>query len=110
MPRLKNKICVVTGAARGIGQAIAAAFQHEGAKVIVTDIDEVTGKKTAAEIGGQFQKLDVREEKDWQNLAEIVPVVDVVVSNAGITGFENGAVAHDPEHATLERLEGCPSG
>ncbi|AFN56798.1 NAD(P)-dependent dehydrogenase (short-subunit alcohol dehydrogenase family) [Zymomonas mobilis] len=102
MPRLKNKICVVTGAARGIGQAIAAAFQHEGAKVIVTDIDEVTGKKTAAEIGGQFQKLDVREEKDWQNLAQIVPAVDIVVNNAGITGFENGAVAHDPEHATLE--------
>ncbi|MFT8554312.1 MAG: SDR family oxidoreductase [Zymomonas mobilis] len=115
MSRLKNKICVVTGAARGIGRAIAAAFQHEGAKVIVTDIDEVTGKKTAAEIGGQFQKLDVREEKDWQNLAEIVPVVDVVVNNAGITGFENGAVAHDPEHATLEdwravhrvNLDGC---
>lgn len=102
MPRLKNKICVVTGAARGIGQAIAAAFQHEGAKVIVTDIDEVTGKKTAAEIGGQFQKLDVREEKDWQNLTQIVPAVDIVVNNAGITGFENGAVAHDPEYATLE--------
>ena len=102
MPRLKNKICVVTGAARGIGRAVAAAFQHEGAKVIVTDIDEVTGKKTAAEIGGQFEKLDVREEKDWQNLAEIVPVADVVVNNAGVTGFEYEVVAHDPEHVALE--------
>ena len=40
MQRLKNKICVVTGAARGIGHAIAARFHDEGAVVIVTDIDE----------------------------------------------------------------------
>jgi 3(or 17)beta-hydroxysteroid dehydrogenase len=43
----------------------------------------------------------VREEADWLRLASIIPVVDVVVNNAGITGFEHGVVAHDPEHATL---------
>jgi 3(or 17)beta-hydroxysteroid dehydrogenase len=43
----------------------------------------------------------VREEADWLRLANIIPVVDVVVNNAGITGFEHGVVAHDPEHATL---------
>ncbi|QCB43097.1 SDR family oxidoreductase [Sphingomonas sp. PAMC26645] len=101
MPRLNNKICVVTGAARGIGRAIAERFHDEGSIVILTGIDETAGVETAAAIGCRFEKLDVREEADWQRLAEIVPVVDVLVNNAGVTGFEQGMVAHDPEHATL---------
>ncbi|MDR0786863.1 MAG: SDR family oxidoreductase [Gemmatimonadota bacterium] len=102
MPLLNNRICVITGAARGIGRAIAARFSAEGATVIVTDLDETAGKATAAEIGCRFEKLDVREEADWLRLAHIVPVADVVVNNAGVTGFEEGMVAHDPEHASLE--------
>lgn len=101
MPRLNTKICVVTGAARGIGRAIAERFHYEGAIVIVTDIDETAGAETAATIGCRFEKLDVREEADWQRLAVLVPAVDVVVNNAGVTGFEHGMAAHDPEHAAL---------
>ncbi|MCA1956226.1 SDR family oxidoreductase [Zymomonas sp.] len=102
MPRLANKLCVVTGAARGIGKAIATAFSREAATVIFTDIDEILGQKAADEMGGRFIKLDVREEKDWQHLAESIPVADVVVNNAGVTGFEDEVVAHDPEHAALD--------
>lgn len=101
MQRLNNKTCVVTGAARGIGRAIAARFHDEGACVIVTDIDERAGSKAAAGIGCRFEPLDVREEADWMRLAAIVPVADVVVNNAGVTGFEAGMTPHDPEHATL---------
>lgn len=101
MHKLTNKICVVTGAARGIGRAIAARFHAEGARVILTDIDEEGGAAAAAEIGCRFIALDVREEADWARLAEAVPVIDVMVNNAGVTGFEQGMVAHDPEHATL---------
>lgn len=101
MHKLTNKICVVTGAARGIGRAIAARFHAEGARVILTDIDEGAGAAAAAEIGGRFIALDVREEADWARLAEAVPTIDVMVNNAGVTGFEQGMVAHDPEHATL---------
>ncbi|TPG12417.1 SDR family oxidoreductase [Sphingomonas oligophenolica] len=101
MQRLTDKTCVVTGAARGIGRAIAACFHAEGATVIVTDLDETTGAATAAAIGCRFEKLDVREERDWRRLADIVPVADVVVNNAGVTGFEHGMVPHDPEHASL---------
>jgi 3(or 17)beta-hydroxysteroid dehydrogenase len=101
MQRLKNKTCVITGSARGIGQAIAARFHEEGGVVIVTDIDEATGATAAAAIGCRFERLDVREEADWRRLASIVPVADVVVNNAGITGFETGMTPHDPEHASL---------
>lgn len=101
MQRLSSKTCVVTGAARGIGHAIAIRFQEEGANVVITDVDEEAGAATASEIGCRFEKLDVREEADWLRLAELVPTADVVVNNAGVTGFEHGMVAHDPEHARL---------
>ena len=101
MQRLNSKTCVVTGAARGIGRAIAARFHDEGAVVIVTDIDKATGTATAAKIGCRFEPLDVREEADWRRLASIVPIADVVVNNAGVTGFEAGMALHDPEHASL---------
>jgi len=101
MQRLNTKTCVVTGAARGIGRAIAERFHDEGAVVILTDIDQTTGQQAAAEIGCCFQRLDVRDEADWQRLADRVPVVDVVVNNAGVTGFEGGTGPHDPEQASL---------
>ncbi len=101
MPRLSGKHCVVTGAARGIGAAIARAFVTEGAQVILTDIDAATGEATAAALGMPFHRLDVASEADWQAFAEICPETDVVVNNAGITGFEAGPVPHDPETAAL---------
>jgi NAD(P)-dependent dehydrogenase (short-subunit alcohol dehydrogenase family) len=101
MRRLNEKICIITGGARGIGRAIAGLFQDEGGLVILTDIDEVGGTNAAAELGCRFERLDVREELDWRRLADVVPTADVVVNNAGVTGFEQGAVAHDPEHANL---------
>lgn len=101
MPRLNGKICVVTGAARGIGRAICEAFAAEGATVILTDIDRAGGQRAAAALGCRFVPLDVREEADWTALARAVPQADVVVNNAGITGFEASPGPHDPEHASL---------
>lgn len=102
MQRLSDKTCVVTGAARGIGRAIAQAFHDEGAVVIATDVDADAGAATAAAIGCRFELLDVSEEGDWLRLAAAVPTVDVMVNNAGVTGLEADGVAHDPEHASLE--------
>jgi NAD(P)-dependent dehydrogenase (short-subunit alcohol dehydrogenase family) len=101
MGRLEGKTCVVTGAGRGIGAAIARAFAAEGAEVVVTEIDAGAAQAVAARIGGTARRLDVREEADWAALAEAVPEADVMVNNAGITGFEDGLVPHDPEHALL---------
>ena len=102
MQKLIGKNCLVTGAARGIGEAIARAFHREGGHLIITDIDESAGQDLAEELGGQFFRLDVSEEADWDDLARNVPQLDIMVNNAGITGFEHGPAAHDPEHATLE--------
>lgn len=101
MPGLAGKTCVITGAARGIGAALARRFHNEGATVIATDIDDEGGAVTASSIGCRFLHLDVGEEADWDRLLEQAPQVDVVVNNAGITGLEQGAAPHDPEHASL---------
>ncbi|VAV86563.1 Putative short-chain dehydrogenase [hydrothermal vent metagenome] len=102
MQRLTGKTCLITGAARGIGAAIARAFIDEGARVYVTDIDEDTGRKTASDLAAEFLLLDVSCETDWARIAQKLPVLDVLVNNAGITGFEQNLSSHDPEHAALQ--------
>ena len=101
MPKLQNKTALVTGGARGIGAAIARRFAQEGAHVIVGDIDKEAGSSLAAEISGRFFQLDVACEANWERLASEIPAIDIVVNNAGITGFEDSPGPHDPEHATL---------
>ncbi|MBV9996593.1 MAG: SDR family oxidoreductase [Caulobacteraceae bacterium] len=101
MPRLEGRACIVTGAARGIGRAIAEAFGAEGATVVAVDRDEPAGQTMAAETGCRFLALDVASEADWERLAAEFPACDVVVNNAGITGLETSG-PQDPEHATLE--------
>lgn len=101
MAKLTNKICVVTGGARGIGRGICEAFNREGAQVVLTDINVDEGQSAAREIGCEFIELDVREEAHWDRLAEAHPVIDVLVNNAGITGFEASPGPHDPENASL---------
>lgn len=108
MNRLRNKIAVVTGAARGIGAAISRAFIAEGAFVYLTDINDVLGTATAAGLGeyAEYCHLDVREEDEWRSVTSMIIEqhgrCDILVNNAGITGFESGTEAHDPEHAGIE--------
>ena len=101
MARLQDKRCVVTGGASGIGLGICEAFVREGASVLLTDIDEAAGKAAAANIGCDFAVLDVRLEAQWADLEAAEPAIDVLVNNAGITGFEASPGPHDPENASL---------
>lgn len=106
--RLTDKIALVTGAARGIGTAIAEAFVREGARVWVTDIRDHDTGLVAERLGRTAVNrcLDVREDAQWTKVVDEILAangrLDIVVNNAGITGLENGAPPHDPEHASLE--------
>ena len=93
--RLAGKVALVSGGASGMGQSEATIFAREGAKVVVGDLLEAQGKDVADSIvkaGGQarFVKLDVTDEKSWQDaVASAVAAfgkLDVLVNNAGISG------------------------
>jgi len=103
--RLQDKTALVTGAARGIGEAICAAFIREGARVLATDIDEQALLETAGRLGAEAIALDVREEADWRRAQAWVEDrwggLDSLVNNAGITGFLETSGPHDPEHLDL---------
>lgn len=105
MNRLLHKTALVTGAARGIGKAIAEAMAAAGAVVYLTDIDTPSVESAARALGMPWLPLDVREESQWQSAVDRIladrGALHVVVNNAGITGLEEGA-NHDPEHATLD--------
>ena len=101
MGRLENKKALVTGGARGIGEAIVRAFAREGANVVIADINAEDGKAVAENVGCEFFEMSVASEADWERLERAYPVMDIVVNNAGITGFEDGPAAHDPENASL---------
>src|ERR1700733_1902723 len=93
MALLQNHIAVVTGAASGIGRAIAFGYAREGAQVALLDINEEAAAEAAQEIrrsGGQAEsfKLDVTKREDCvavaKRIAEQVGKVSILVNNAGI--------------------------
>lgn len=90
MGKLDGKVAIVTGAARGQGEAEARLLAAEGAKVVVTDILTELGEKVAADIGdnAMFMKLDVTSEEEWANVVKETESkfgpIDVLVNNAGI--------------------------
>jgi len=98
---LKDRIIVITGAASGIGRAMAQRFAAEGPKLIVcADRDEAGAKATAEGIGGLAFKVDVSREADIQGLIETVESdhgpIDLFCSNAGI-GVAGGAEASNDD-------------
>jgi len=95
MARLKGKVCIITGAGSGIGQASALQFAKEGARVVVADIDQRAARATVAVIrkrGGEAaaELVDVTDEASTVALALRVVKrfkrIDVLFNNAGISG------------------------
>ena len=95
MDRVKGKVAIVTGAAKGLGEADARTLAAQGAKVILTDIDQANGERVAAEIGNaaRFVRQDVRDEAAWKALVDDVMSVegrlDILVNNAGVVEIGN---------------------
>jgi 2-keto-3-deoxy-L-fuconate dehydrogenase len=84
MFKLSNKSALVTGAASGIGEAIATLFAEAGANLWIADIDEIKGPAVAARLGARFIRADVSQEKDCRDMAGTAVKVDILVNNAGI--------------------------
>jgi len=109
--RLKNKIALITGSARGIGQAIAELFHKEGAQVILSDIRDDEGKSLGEKLGkgAQYLHLDVGKEEDWLKAVDQITRkygrLDILVNNAGITGFLETSGPWDAEHCELNSWE-----
>lgn len=92
--RLSNKVALITGAAQGLGGAIARRFWQEGAFVFIADVNESEGQKTARSLDGSvFVWLNVTSEESWKGaLAEVLNSakrLDVLVNNAGINIRKN---------------------
>jgi 3-oxoacyl-[acyl-carrier protein] reductase len=89
--RLKDKVCLITGGASGIGKATAIKFVSEGAKVIICDVDETSGQAFVNELGNDsvFYKINVVDRDEVQgwidDVVEKYGHIDVLVNNAGIT-------------------------
>ena len=90
MDRVRGKVAIVTGAAKGLGEADARLLSAQGARVILTDVDEANGARVAAEIGpnARFVRHDVRNEDEWRALIADVMTkegrLDILVNNAGV--------------------------
>ena len=91
--RLEGKVALITGGARGQGDAEARRFVAEGAKVAITDLRNVLGEQLVAELGPDtfYQQLDVTREDDWDAAVaatvERFGKLDILVNNAGIGAF-----------------------
>ena len=92
--RLKDKVALITGGARGIGQAIALTFAGEGADIVVADVNLEVARKTASEIEAMGRKalaleMDVTDfakvEEGMNKILDKFAKVDILVNNAGIT-------------------------
>jgi 3alpha(or 20beta)-hydroxysteroid dehydrogenase len=91
--RLRDKVAIITGGARGMGAATARLFAEEGARVIIADVLEADGEALAAQIGdvASFHRLDVSSEADWSALVDSVMTrhgrIDALVNNAAVVAF-----------------------
>jgi 3(or 17)beta-hydroxysteroid dehydrogenase len=92
MGRVEGKVALITGGASGLGAEDARVLAREGAKVVITDVQDELGEKVAAEIPGAiYLNHDVRSEGRWEEVvAETLKAfgkLDVLVNNAGLVRF-----------------------
>tara|TARA_Y100000768_G_scaffold92018_1_gene66400 strand:- start:3926 stop:4681 length:756 start_codon:yes stop_codon:yes gene_type:complete len=88
--RLKNKVAFITGGAQGLGKEMAKSMIKEGARVIISDINEATLEETAKELSCDHIVLDVTNKDQWQmvvtKIKDDIGSLNILVNNAGMGG------------------------
>jgi NAD(P)-dependent dehydrogenase (short-subunit alcohol dehydrogenase family) len=111
--KLQGRVALVTGGARGIGAASAKALAAAGAAVLITDVLDDAGEKTAAEIvehGGRagYRHHDVREEREWLAAVEDAEKrfggVDILLNNAGIFALKPMSMTTIEEFRVMQAI------
>jgi len=96
MGKLDGRVAIITGGARGQGEAEARLFAAEGARVVVTDLLSEQGQAVAAAVGGIFVRHDVTTEEGWAQVVKTAVdaygTIDILVNNAGI--YRKGTLAN----------------
>jgi 3-oxoacyl-[acyl-carrier protein] reductase len=96
MGRLEGKTALITGAARGLGAAIAQRFAEQGATVIVNDLNPDAAEATARQIHGHAVVADVSSSASvasmFLEISRFSPRLDILVNNAGISGIDAGEI------------------
>ena len=96
--RLKGRVAIVTGGARGIGEGCCEGFAEEGAKVVIADIQDADGNAVAKRINGKsghalYVHADIGKEEDIANLyratMDAFGTVDILINNAGVELFKD---------------------
>jgi NAD(P)-dependent dehydrogenase (short-subunit alcohol dehydrogenase family) len=85
--RLDGKVAIVTGGGSGFGKAISAKYVHEGAKVLIAEMNDEAGQAVAKELGCAAIQANVTSREDWKKVLEksieLYGGPDIVVNNAG---------------------------
>jgi NAD(P)-dependent dehydrogenase (short-subunit alcohol dehydrogenase family) len=106
--RLEGKVCVITGAAGGMGADAAVRFTEEGAQVAVADLDGEAAERVASEVGGLAVQVDVSDEASVEAMyaatAERFGAVDVLYNNAGISPGDDASIL-DTDLDAWERVQ-----
>uniref|UniRef100_A0A5K1GKD0 Ketoreductase domain-containing protein n=1 Tax=Nymphaea colorata TaxID=210225 RepID=A0A5K1GKD0_9MAGN len=94
--RLKGRVAIITGGAKGIGAATAKLFAHNGAHVIIADILDDVGLTLAKQIGARYVHCDVACESDVEAAVDVALTwhgqLDIMLNNAGVEG-PSGSIA-----------------
>jgi NAD(P)-dependent dehydrogenase (short-subunit alcohol dehydrogenase family) len=87
MGQLDGRVGIITGGASGIGAACARVLSREGAKLVLTDLDDAAGQRLAEQIGGVYLHHDVTDDAGWPTViaaSERLGGLHILVANAGI--------------------------